>query len=607
MPALATTLPNPTVTQRLAGLEPGQRMRLAVGMALLVVVAIVGIVMGRQAEWRVLYANLADKDGGAIVAQLSTMNVPYKYAEGGGAILVPSDRVYDTRLRLASLGLPKGSVAGFEMMESNRFGMTQFQERLTFQRGLEGELTRSIQALSSVQSARVHLALPNQNGFFREQQKPSASVLVSLHSGRTLDRAQLAGIVHLVASSVPELAPAAVSVLDDTGKLLSAQADGVDGGGVDAQQLQYVQQLEQIYSRRILDILEPVVGAKNVKAQVSAEIDFSQTESTSESHKPNQTPDSSSIRSQQLVESTNGGGGPAAPSGIPGATSNQPPGAATAPVNGAAQTLAAAGGVGGAGGAAAAGASKRESIVNYEVDKTVRVVRGSPGTIRRLSAAVVVNHQPVTDDKGKTTMAPLSAEQIEKMTALVRETIGFNKDRGDSVNMMNAPFATDKIAVVDVPLWRQPELQDMARSFAWPLGTLLLAALVLLGVVRPVLKALAAGAAGSRQGGQLDALESEELARSNLILGPDGVAIPGPGGAGQGALGQSGGQGALGHSGGQAGGGQGAAGHGGAVGLAEGAISMQQQRLEEARRLARDNPAAVANIVKSWIGSEVPA
>ena len=200
--------------------------------------------MGRQAEWRVLYTNLADKDGGAIVAQLSQMNIPYKHAEGGGAILVPADKVHDTRLRLASQGLPKGSVAGFEMMESNRFGMTQFQERLTFQRGLEGELTRSIQSLSSVQSARVHLALPNQNGFFREQQKPSASVLVSLNAGHSLDRAQLAGIVHLVASSVPEMNPAAVSVLDDTGKLLSAATDGSGGTAVDAQQLQYTRLYE---------------------------------------------------------------------------------------------------------------------------------------------------------------------------------------------------------------------------------------------------------------------------------------------------------------------------------------------------------------------------
>jgi flagellar M-ring protein FliF len=564
MSEVATLTVNPTFSQRLAGLAPAQRMRLALGIGLLVVVAVAGLMLGRQAEWRVLYANLADKDGGAIVAQLSTMNVPYKYAEGGGAILVPADRVHDTRLRLATLGLPKGSVAGFEMMEANRFGMTQFQERLTFQRGLEGELTRSIQALSSVQSARVHLALPNQNGFFREQQKPSASVLVALHPGRTLDRAQLAGIVHLVASSVPELTPAAVSVLDDTGKLLSTPADGLDGGrGVDAQQLQYVQQLEQLYTQRILDILEPVVGRKNVKAQVTAEVDFSQTESTSESHRPNQTPDSSAVRSQQVVESTNGGGAGALPTGIPGATTNQPPGGAAAPVNGPAQALAVAGASSGAGGSGS-GASKRESIINYEVDKTVRVVRGSTGLVKRISAAVVLNHQTVTDDKGKTTTTPLSPEQIEKLNALVRETVGFNKDRGDSVNLMNTPFAIEKQTVTEVPLWQQPDLQDLARSLAWPVGTLLLAALVLMGLVRPALRALAqAPVAAPVQGGQLDAMVADETDRPPLLTSNASKEPEGP--------------------------------------------TQAHLRLEDARKLTRDNPAAVANIVKAWMGSEAPA
>ena len=594
MPAVATLAPNPSFSQRLAGLESGQRMRLALGIALLVVVGVVGLVMGRQAEWRVLYANLADKDGGAIVAQLSQMNVPYRHAEGGGAILVPADRVYDTRLRLASLGLPRGSVAGFEMMESNRFGMTQFQERLTFQRGLEGELTRSIQALSSVQSARVHLALPNQNGFFREQQKPSASVLVSLHPASTLDRAQLAGIIHLVASSVPEMAPGAVSVLDDTGKLLSTPTDGSNsGGGIDAQQLQYAQQLEQLYSRRILDILEPVVGRKNVKAQVTAEVDFSQTESTSESHRPNQTPDSSAIRSQQTVESSNGGAAGAAPSGVPGATSNQPPGAASAPVNGAPQTLSAGAGAGGTAGGAGAG-SKRESIINYEVDKTIRVVRGSAGTVKRISAAVVLNHQTSTDEKGKTTTTPLSAEQIEKMTALVRETIGFNKERGDSVNLMNAPFATEKQTVGEVPLWRQPALQDLARSFAWPVGTLLFAALVLLGVLRPALRAFTQPQIASASAGRaLNALVADDNPRPGL-LGASGAAGGDAGFAGAGGQGS---QGALGASGLP-----GAPGSQGAL-----AMSEAQGRLEDARRLTRENPVAVANIVKAWMGSEAPA
>ncbi|MBT3067587.1 flagellar basal-body MS-ring/collar protein FliF [Rhodoferax sp. U11-2br] len=565
MPA-ATALPaisvNPSFSQRLAMLDQGQKMRLAVGVVLFVMIGVVGLVMGRQAEWRVLYANLADKDGGAIVAQLTTLNVPYKYAEGGGAILVPADKVYDTRLKMASLGLPKGAITGFELMDTaNRFGMTQFQERLTFQRGLEGELTRSIQALSSVQSARVHLALPNQNGFFREQQKPSASVVVGMNAGRSLDRGQLAGIIHLVSSSVPEMDPKAVSVLDDTGKLLSATPEGELGMGADAQQLQHVQQIEQLYSKRILDILEPVVGRQNVRAQVTAELDFSQTESTSELFKPNQTTDAAAIRSQQLLESTNAAAN-AVPTGVPGAVTNQPPGPTAAPINGAAQTPAAANGAN----TTAGTGGRKESIINYEVDKTVRVVRGSTGMIKRISAAVVLNHQTATDAKGKTSTVPLTDAQLEKMTALVRETIGFSADRGDSVNVVNAPFTLDKVSVDDVPLWQQPQVQDLARSLAWPLGTLLFAALVLMGAIRPALKVMAQPMQELKTSstGGLDAIESDE---------PDRPMLAGPASAG----------------------------------LLSNEPSASDLALEEARKLTRDNPAAVANIVKTWINGEAPA
>jgi flagellar M-ring protein FliF len=567
MPDIATIPLNPTVGQRLAGLSQGQRLRLALGVVLFVAIGIVGLVMGRQAEWRVLYANLADKDGGAVIAQLGTLNIPYKYTEGGGAILVPADRVHDLRLKLASLGLPKGSVNGFEMMEANRFGMTQFQERLTFQRGLEGELTRSIQALSSVQNARVHLALPNQNGFFREQQKPSASVLLTLHPGRSLDRSQLAGIVHLVASSVPEMKTSAVSVLDDTGKLLSTPPDGSGGmAGNDTEQLQYVQQLEQTYSRRILEMLEPLVGKQNVRAQVNAELDFSQTESTTESHKPNQTPDSSAIRSQQLVESSNGSA-QTPPAGVPGATTNQPPAQPAAPINGSAQALTGSGPTG-SGSGASNGPSKRESTINYEVDKTVKVTKGATGVVKRINAAVVVNNQISTDEKGKAVSTPLTDVQLEKLTALVRETVGFSKERGDSVNVVNAPFALDKPDTLEIPLWRQPEFVELARSFAWPLGTVLLAALVLLGLVRPALKGLAppvtaiASAEELERGAQLDAIESERPDRPQLAA-PNSQDTAQP--------------------------------------------TSSELMLDDARKLTRDNPAAVANIIKAWMNGEVPA
>lgn len=542
---------SPNWLQRLSALDRSQRMRLGAGIALLVVAAVATMVMGRQPDYKVLFSNLSDKDGGAIVAQLSQMNVPYKHADGGGAILIPAERVHDVRLRLATQGLPRGSVTGFELMETNRFGMTQFQERLNFQRGLEGELTRSIQALSSVQGARVHLALPNQNGFFREQQKPSASVLVSLHPGRILDRAQLAGIVHLVASSVPELAPSAVSVLDDTGKLLSQSPDAAGEEGINAQQLLYVQQIEQQYARRIMEILEPVVGRNNVKAQVSAELDFSRTESTSEQFRPNQTPDSGAIRSQQVLESS--GTANKTATGVPGAVSNQPPAPSAAPVNGA-NPAPTAGGQQGAG----ESTSKRESTTNYEVDKTVKVTRGNNWAIKRLSAAVVVNYQALAEEKGGASPKPLTPEQIEQMTGLVRETIGFNKERGDSVNLMNTPFLSSETPAPAVPLWKQPETIELAKTFAWPLGAVLFAALVLLGLVRPALKGTAKPAeAVPVAGGQLSALEADE---------PDRPALPAPTKKDE---------------------------------VVE--VTPEQLRLEEARVLAKANPVAVANILKTWV------
>ena len=563
---------------RLATMDRGQRMRLAVGAAVLIAVAVAAIVIGRQPDWRVLYANLGDKDGGAVIAQLATMNIPYKYAEGGGAVMVPADKVHDVRLRLASQGLPKGSVAGFELMENNRFGMTQFQEKLSFQRGLEGELTRSIQALGSVQSARVHLALPQQNGFFREQQKPSASVLLSLYPGRTLERSQIAGIVHLVASSVPELVPGAVSVLDDSGKLLSNTGDAA-AGAVDGQQLQYVQQLEQQYTRRILDILEPVVGRQNVKAQVTADVDFSQTEATSEEHRPNLSAEASAVRSQQTVETTGAAAlGAAAATGVPGATSNQPPGATTAPINGAAAPLAPTAATAGAANTAAKPPGKRESTTNYEVDKTVKTTRGAVGQVRRLSAAVVVNYQNIADAQGKPGATPtaLSAQQIEQMTALIRETIGFSKERGDSVNLMNTPFLVQVDNVVEVPLWKRPELLDLARSFAWPLGLALIGMIVLFGMVRPGIRAIRIAApppapadapALAAPGRSLDALLSEEPQRPALASPEkEASALPAPS-----------------------------------------QTVPEQARLEGARQMARQNPIAVANIVKSWVNGDAAA
>lgn len=530
---------------RMAAMPLRSKFSAALGVAALVGVVLAMTMWSSKGDYKVLYANLSDKDGGAVIAKLSQMNVPYRMSEGGAAIMVPAANVHDLRLKLATAGLPKGSVSGYELMDNARFGQTQFQERLTAQRGLEGELTRSITSMAAVADARVHLALPNQNGFFREQQKPSASVLLTLHPGRTLDRAQVAGIVHLVSSSVPELDPKGVSVLDQTGALLTSNGDGNPSAGLDAQQLQYVNQIETGYSKRIFELLEPIVGSDNLRATVAAEVDFSQTEATSEEFKPNQGTEARiAIRSQQVSEQSGSNG--ATPSGVPGAASNQPPVGATAPITGAAQPLQTA-----QGGTAGGASGRRDATTNYEVDKTVRVTRNASGTVKRLNAAVVVNNRSVTDAKGKVTQVPLGAEELEKLTTLVRESIGFKQERGDSVKVINAPFKITPVTSVDVPIWKQPEVIDMLRAVAIPAALALIGLLVFVGLIRPALKVALAPRPPSAPGANL-----------TTVIDDDNVlpALPAP---------------------------------------------KSVQQLESARLLAKDNPAAVAGIVRGWVNGEV--
>jgi len=539
-----------TLAQRWAALDGGARLRWLGAAALAALALVLAALFYRTPPYKVLFANLTDKDGGAIVAQLAQMNVPYQYTEGGGAILVPAKHVHDVRLKLATLGLPRATVSGFELTESNPFGITQFQERLNFQRGLEGELTRSIEALAAVQNARVHLALPNQNGFFREQQKPSASVLVRLYPGRMLDGAQIAGIVHLVASSVPEMAASAVNVLDDSGKLLSGADSSAQA--VEMQQLAYAREVEQQYVRRIVDILEPVVGAGNVRAQVSAQMDFSVHEETAEQHRPNQTPQAGAVRSQQVLEST-GERVPPQPTGVPGAVSNQPPQDASAPINGDNPAPQAADGQN----ASAAPGGKRESITNYEVDKTVRHTRSGSGAIARLSAAVVVNAAALGQGAGAGEAAEAgqadgaAARQREELLALVRETVGYQAARGDSVQLVSAPFVQEAAPPL-LPLWQRPEVLALARKLALPVGGVL-AALLALALVRRARRKQRDNAPGS----QLSLLEDAPGERP---------ALPAP---------------AL-----------------------ELAPTQEHALLEQARALTQQNPVAVAHIVKNWIHGE---
>jgi flagellar M-ring protein FliF len=539
----------PGPMSRLAALPVRHKIGLAVGIAALVAVLVALAMNARQGDYRLLFSNLTEKDGGLIIERLQQLNVPYRFGEGNGAILVPADRVYELRMKLTSAGLPKGGEGGYEFLDqSPSFGITQRRESMNLQRAREGELIRTIETLDSVSAARVHLAMPNQNGFFREQEKASASVVLTLHPGRTLDRAQIAGIVHLVSRSVPALKPGDVSVIDHTGALLNPSDNGI---GLDSLQLDYRRQVEESATKRVIGLLEPVVGRDNLRATVSADIDFSQVESTAEEYRPNQGDAPATVRAVRTEENSQPGSNQ--PGGVPGAASNQPPVPATAPITGAAAPLQP------AQGGTTPGSARRESEMRYEVDRTVRVTRGASGVVKRLNAAVVVNHRTAVDAKGKKTTTPLSPQEIEQLTALVRQGIGFNAERGDSVQVINAPFHT----VPEVPqqepmLWQQPWVQDLLRSAAAPVALALLGLAVLMALVRPALRTVLTPLPAPAKGGQLDAVVEDPEMLPPVAGAPPALESPAVAG-----------------------------------------------KLEAARALAKDNPAAVANIVRGWVNGEV--
>ncbi|CUJ36200.1 flagellar basal-body MS-ring/collar protein FliF [Achromobacter sp. 2789STDY5608621] len=446
------------------------------GAAAAVVALIVAVAMwSSEPKYKVLFSNLDDRDGGAIVTALGTMNVPYKYNDTGTALLVPADRVYDARLQLASQGLPRGGSVGFELMDNARFGASQFAEQINYQRGLEGELARSIESMHTVQHARVHLAMPRQSLFVRERQPPTASVLLNVYPGRSLSDAQVSAISWLVASSVPELTAENVSVVDQNGRLLSSPLG--EGRGMDADQTRMVRETEQRTVERILTILNPLVGPGNVHAQASAEMDFARREETSEVYRPNQEPGQAAIRSQQTSDQNQRGINPA--QGVPGALSNQPPGNAQAPIANPPQTQPPRPGqpqqqqqqqqqttTGGqnAGGTVS---DRRDATTNYEVDRTISHIKQPVGTVKRLSVAVVVNY--VRDKDGD--LKALPPEELSKLTNLVREAMGYSESRGDSLNLVNSQFNDGPPAL---PMWRDPEMISLFKTIlAWLVGGVL--------------------------------------------------------------------------------------------------------------------------------------
>ncbi len=541
-----TTPPNTTLRFDQFSQLPNQKKLGLILAAAAVITLLVGAWLWSQTpDYRVLYSNISDKDGGTIINALQQMNVPYKFAEGGDTILVAGNQVHETRLRLAGQGLPKGGLVGFEVMENQKFGSSQFLEQVNYQRALEGELARSVQSFSAVQSARVHLAIAKPSVFARDRQEPSVSVLLNLYPGRVLSIDQVSAIVHLVSSSIPNLPVKNVTVVDQNGNLLTTQNDTKPDTGFDAKQLEYIQEIENSYTRRIESILTPITGADNVRAQVTADLDFSRIQRAEETYRPNNTEtDAASIRSEQTSESISTGSN--IEGGIPGALTNRPPEPAIAPIE-----------------IAEEGAEegelnedkeplptdhRKESTINYEVDKTIQHIHQSTGNIKRLSAAVVINYRSNTDEEGNITQVPLSNEEIAEINNLVKQAMGFNEQRGDTLTVTNNLFTIDDEVINEMPFWKEPDTILLAKEIG---KQLLIAAIVLfflLKILRPFLKNLAQP---PEPVPTLPNMEDEE----------DTMALD----------------------------------------LQSKKNSSYERDLQDAKQLATDEPAIVANVVKDWV------
>ena len=411
------------------------------------------------------------------------MNIPYRFADNGGALEVPADKVHELRLRLAQQGLPKGGAVGFELLDQEKFGISQFSEQVNYQRALEGELARTIETLGPVKRARVHLAMPKPSLFVREQKSPSASVTVNLEPGRALDEGQISAVTHLVSSAVAGLPPGNVTLVDQAGHLLTQS--NTSSRDLNDAQLKYASDVESRVQRRIESILSPIVGNGNVHAQVTAQLDFASKEQTEEQYSPNGDESQAVLRSRQLNVSEQIGSG--YPGGVPGALSNQPAPANTAPIatppanqqnaqN--AQTTQTANNAN-----TSPRNTQRNETSNYEVDRTIRHTKMNVGDVQRLSVAVVVNYKTLPDGKP----LPLTADQMKQIEDLTREAMGFSDKRGDTLNVVNSPFTATDETGGELPFWQQQSfIEQLMVAGRWLL-VLLVAWILWRKAVRPQL------------------------------------------------------------------------------------------------------------------------
>lgn len=448
------------IKSRFDALNIRQKLGLGAAIAFLLIV-VVGLSASGEGknDYKVLFSNLNDRDGSAIVASLQQMNVPYKFTEGGGALMVPERVVHETRLKLAGQGLPKSGFVGFELLENQKLGTSQFVEQVNYQRGLEGELAKSISSVAQVKSARVHLAVPKQSAFVRDQEKPTASVVLTMYPGRFMDPQQVIAIAHLVSSSVPKMGAQDVTIVDQDGNMLAPNPQR--NAGLDSSQLKYVAELESALAKRVAIILEPVAGRDNIRAQVTIDMNFDERTRTEETFGKNSAPNQSSVRSQHNLDSS---GQQGANGAVPGALTNQPPAQPLAPLGGPlagdndARQLTSPGNS-----SSSNSSNRRESTVNYEVDKAIEYLKANKGQLRRVSAAVVVNYKPgILKDGQPTPPVPYTAEEIQQINSLVRDAVGYVERRGDTVSVANIPFSAEPVE--NVPFYKQAGVVDLIKE-----------------------------------------------------------------------------------------------------------------------------------------------
>lgn len=463
-------------------------LAMLIGIAAAVAAGVGVVLWSKEPTYALLYGNLGQQDAAQVAQALDTNGVPYKLDAATGAITVPADRVHDVRLQLAGQGLPEGD-GGFAVMAKDPgFGVSQFMEGARYQHALETELARTISNLQAVAGARVHLALPRQSAFVRDRRAPSASVFVQLKPGRRLESEQVTAIANLVASSIPELESEEVTVVDQQGRLLSAPGSD-DEFAVREKQLEIARNMEERYKSRIESLLTPLVGAGRVRAQVVADVELSTTEEAREQYRP----DSQVVRSEQTAEERSRSGMGAG--GVPGALTNQPPAPgvalppgveATPGADAADQNVAAGNAV------APPENTSRQSTRNYEIDRTIAYTKQPAGRLKRLTVAVLVDNVHTTDDDGNVTETPLTPEQLANVTRLVKDAVGYNEERGDSVNVVNASFRgavqPEEVPIEEIPFWQNPLVRDIAKLLA---GLIVLIVLVV-NVLRPLVRGLLA-------------------------------------------------------------------------------------------------------------------